>query len=279
MCKLFATIFVLNKIPVQTSNFKASTADLPINHDNIQILIYSISCVNIMRFNILLKHVIGKALPDSFTFRYFSRLPQFNTWLNTHVKNHDCPSFTVREDLYRHIYNNFLSRKQLTYFEMGVWYGAAIKTWTGLDENESSRYFGFDTFKGLPEVWEGLTANAEVGTFDVGGGIENVHIDDSRVALIEGLFQDTVPGFLKNENFDSTGVKILHIDSDLYSSALYCLTKFDHLMNAGDIIIFDELSSMDEFWALQDYEVSFRRSYKVLGHAGDYYQSVAIQLL
>lgn len=232
-----------------------------------------------MRFNIFLKHALGKVLPDSFTLRYFSRLPQFNTWLNKHIVNQDCPKFEAREELYKHIYETLLNNVQLTYFEMGVWYGAAIKTWTSLDGNSQSRYYGFDTFQGLPEVWEGLTANAEVGTFDVGGGIENVNIDDGRVTLIEGLFQDTVPGFLNKGLIETESTKILHIDSDLYSSALYCLTKFDHLMKSGDIIIFDELSSMDEFWALQDYATAFRRSYKVLGHAGDYYQSVAIRLL
>ncbi len=230
-----------------------------------------------MNLNFLLKKVLGKLLPDSFFLKYFSRLPEFNTWVKKQ-KLTEAPWFETREELYSHVYSSLLNGAQLTYFEMGVWYGAAIKSWNKLDENQESRYFGFDTFEGLPEVWEGLTASAEVGTFDVGGSIDNVKISDQRVTLIQGLFQDTVPGFLKNVYTPAPGKRVLHIDSDLYSSALFCLTKFDDIMVAGDVIIFDELSSMDEFRALQDYCVAYLREYRVLGHSGPYYQQVAIEL-
>ena len=230
-----------------------------------------------MQFNYFLKDWLGKILPDSFAFRYFSRLPEFNTWKKNHIKD-TTPSFEQREQLYEFLYKNKVNGEAINYFEMGVWFGAAIKSWNQLDSNPQSKYFGFDTFTGLPETWEGLTANAEPGTFNVGGSIENVKINDSRVELIEGLFQDTVPGFLSKTELDYQRTNIIHIDSDLYTSALYCLTKFDHIMKAGDIIIFDEFSSMDEFWALSDYCKSYRRSYQVLGHAGSYFQYLAIEL-
>lgn len=231
-----------------------------------------------MRKNILLKSVLSKILPNSFSLRYLARLPQFNAWLKDYV-DETCAEYAVREELYKHLYDKYIDGARIDYFEMGVWYGAAIKSWTKMDTNTESGYFGFDTFEGLPEVWEGLTANAEVGTFNVGGSIDNVKIDDPRVTLIPGLFQDTVPGFLKSNDLSKAAVRILHIDSDLYSSALFCLGKFDDIMQKNDIIIFDELSSMDEFWALTDYSLAFRRQYRVLGHAGDYYQCVAIQML
>ena len=231
-----------------------------------------------MNLNFLIKNFASKILPDAFFLKYFARLPEFNTWLKQHTVS-EKPSFSIREELYEHVYNNHLQERALAYFEMGVWYGAAIKTWCSLDSNKDSKYFGFDTFEGLPEVWEGLTANAEVGTFNVGGSIENVKISDPRVSLIQGLFQDTVPHFLEQNDLSSAGARVLHIDSDLYSSALFCLTAFDRILRSGDIIIFDELSSMDEFRALQDYSISYRRNYEVLGHAGEYYQHVAIKLI
>jgi hypothetical protein len=221
---------------------------------------------------------MGKILPNSFSLRYLSRLPQFNAWLKRYI-GEQCPKFSVREELYTHVYDKYIHGARLDYFEMGVWYGAAIKSWTQLDSNEDSSYYGFDTFEGLPEVWEGLTANAEVGTFNVGGSMDNVNIVDDRVTLIKGLFQDTVPGFLASTDLSQSDIRLLHIDSDLYSSALFCLSKFDHIIKQNDIIVFDELSSMDEFWALTDYATAFRREYKVLGHAGDYYQCVVIQML
>jgi hypothetical protein len=231
-----------------------------------------------MRPNFLLKSVLVKVLPNSFALRYLSRLPQFHAWLQEYV-GAQCPKFSLREDLYAYIYDTHIRDTRLEYFEMGVWYGAAIKSWTQLDSNEDSRYFGFDTFEGLPEVWEGLTANAKIGTFNVGGDIDNVNINDRRVTLIKGLFQDTVHGFLESTDFSESAMRVLHIDSDLYTSALFCLSKFDHILRKNDLVIFDELSSMDEFWALIDYSTAFRRDYKVLGHAGEYYQCVAIQML
>ncbi len=225
-----------------------------------------------------MKDLLAKLLPDSFAFRYFSRLPEFNTWKKKYLKD-STPKFEQREQLYEFLYQSKINGQALNYFEMGVWFGAAIKSWNQLDTNQNSNYFGFDTFSGLPETWEGLTANAEPGTFNVGGSIENVKIYDPRVKLIEGLFQDTVPDFLANTELDTSRINIIHIDSDLYSSALYCLTKFDQMMKSGDIVIFDEFSSMDEFWALSDYCKSYRRSYQVLAHAGSYYQCLAIELI
>jgi len=230
-----------------------------------------------MNFNNLLKKYLGKILPDSFFMRYFAHLPEFNTWLK---KNNlaDYSQFVSREELYEHIYNSKLDGVKLSYFEMGVWYGAGIKSWNKLDSNKNSKYYGFDTFEGLPEVWEGLTSSAEVGTFDVGGSIDNVKISDERVTLIQGLFQDTVPTFLAEQFKDTGDRRVLHIDCDLYSSTLFCLTKFDEIMTKGDIIIFDELSAMDEFRALQDYCVSYIREYKVIGYSGPFYDQVAIEL-
>lgn len=230
-----------------------------------------------MNLNFKLKHLLAKLLPNSFTVRYMARLPQFYAWQTKYITE-GTPKFSTRERLYAHIHENYIGTRPLNYFEMGVWYGAAIKFWNRLDKNRISRYFGFDTFKGLPEVWQGLTASAEAGTFDVGGSIDNVKIDDNRVTLIEGLFQDTVPHFLRSISSDEPRTNILHIDSDLYSSALFCLTAFDPIMKTGDIIIFDEFSSMDEFWALSDYEKAYRKNYVVIGYAGSYFQHVAIQL-
>ncbi len=230
-----------------------------------------------MNANFKVKSLLSKILPNSFSLRYFSRLPQFNAWLGEKVDS-SCPSFSKREELYRYIYDTHVNNRALSYFEMGVWYGAAIKAWCALDNSDQSQYFGFDTFEGLPEVWEGLTANAEIGTFNVGGSIDNVKIEDKRVELIQGLFQDTVPEFLHSHRFNEEHLRVLHIDSDLYSSALYCLTQFDGLMRKGDVVIFDELSSMDEFWALLDYSIAYRRDYHVIAHAGEYYQCVAIMM-
>jgi hypothetical protein len=227
-----------------------------------------------MRIRHCIKHCIAAILPDSFAFRYFAALPQFATWLKKNQQGQ--PVFANREELYEYLSEKVIGDIPINYFEMGVWYGNSMKKWNGLNKCGDSRFYGFDTFQGLPEEWIGLTNSAQKGTF-TSGGIGSVRINDARVKLIEGLFQDTVPDFIRTWKSNSF-LNVLHVDCDLYSSTLYSLASFNNLLRQGDIIIFDEFSSMDEFRALNDYSVAFRRNYKLIACAGDYYQTVAIML-
>jgi hypothetical protein len=58
------------------------------------------------------------------------------------------------------------------------------------------------------------------GAFDVGGAPPE--IDDSRIEWVVGYFQKTLPGFLKR--YSPANQLVVHIDCDLYSSTLCCLT-------------------------------------------------------
>jgi hypothetical protein len=68
------------------------------------------------------------------------------------------------------------------------------------------------------------------GHFDTGGRIPQTA--DSRVQFVVGTFQDTLPEFIAQ--FRPRNRIAVNIDCDLYSSALYCLTKLDPI--AGEII-------------------------------------------
>ena len=59
-----------------------------------------------------------------------------------------------------------------------------------LNTREQSRFFGFDSFEGLPEDW----GDVPRGMFAVEGRAP--HIDDARVQFVQGLFQETLYGFL-----------------------------------------------------------------------------------
>jgi O-methyltransferase len=64
---------------------------------------------------------------------------------------------------------------------------------------------------------------------------------------------------------------VLHIDSDLHSSAIYVLTRMDHLIRPGTIIIFDEFASaLHEFRALDDYCRAYRRNVTPLVMTSDF---------
>jgi hypothetical protein len=61
-------------------------------------------------------------------------------------------------------------------------------------------------------------------------------IDDKRVKFYQGLFQQTLPGFLTE--LDNSRRNIIMMDADLYSATLYVLTSLAPFLKKDDIIFF-----------------------------------------
>ena len=93
------------------------------------------------------------------------------------------------------------------------------------------KIFGFDSFEGLPEDWEGTVCKA--GFFTNGGNIPDIQ----SVKFYKGWFDSTVPQYV-NENKDD--ISVLHIDCDLYSSTRTVMYALNEFIKAGTIICFDE---------------------------------------
>ena len=131
-------------------------------------------------------------------------------------------------------------------------------SWLTINKHEESRFFGFDSFEGLPEDW--IDAK---GSYSTSGNIPD--IDDERVTFVKGLFQDTVDQF--SLEFNPKNRLVLHMDADLYSSTLYVLMNIDRHIKPGTVIFFDEFTSRsftDEFAALQDYCTACYREYAIV---------------
>jgi len=113
--------------------------------------------------------------------------------------------------------------------EFGVFKGSTVAQ---LRDNFSSDtpVYGFDTFTGLPEDWEGT--DVKKGDFNLEGNIPNV----PGVKFYKGIFTDTIPEYLKV----AKPLKVLHIDCDLYSSTQDILYSLNHLILPGTVICFDE---------------------------------------
>jgi hypothetical protein len=140
--------------------------------------------------------------------------------------------------------------------------------WSSLSKHPQSRFFGFDSFSGLPEDWGRCPADR----FDVNGQLPDV--EDLRVTFIPGWFQDTLPHFLTT--FRPQGRLVINNDSDLYSSTLYCLTKLDPFLVSGSILIFDEyFSALHEFRAFDDYLNAYKRTMKPIALVNDVHGRVA----
>jgi hypothetical protein len=140
-----------------------------------------------------------------------------------------------------------MKKEIITYLEFGVASGGSLKWWVGKNINPKSRFVGFDTFSGLPEDW----GNIPKGTFSTGGAVPD--ICDERLSYEKGLFQKTLPDFLKA--LDPSGARtVIHIDCDLYSAALFVLITISPVLKEGDILIFDEFADvMNEYRAFLDF--------------------------
>lgn len=220
------------------------------------------------KLHILLRDAILPFIPDSPRLRYFLALAKLRAWKK---RTRGVPKFHDRNQLYDFVYQCIKS--PIDYLEFGVWKGASLKYWLDLIQDQSCRFFGFDTFTGLPEKFECLAMTLDKYTFNMNGELPNIH--DPRVCFIKGLFQATLSDFLKN--FKPQSQLILHLDADIYSAGLFVLTQFDSFIKSGTIIIFDDfLSVTHDFRALEDYCSAYLRSYTVLGMTGGLHQ-VAIR--
>ncbi len=164
-----------------------------------------------------------------------------------------------------------LFQNPIDYFEFGVAGGYSFKWWLERNQHPDSRFFGFDTFEGLPEKW---------GAFAQGSmayGLETLNISDNRATFYKGLFQDSLLPFLETYNGDLK--KIIHIDSDLFSSALFVMTQLYKVLKPGDILLFDEFAvPQHEFLAFKIFTESHYIKYEVIGAANNYL-FVAVKIL
>ncbi|HNP84252.1 MAG TPA: class I SAM-dependent methyltransferase [Nitrospira sp.] len=218
------------------------------------------------------KKAVLEILPDSGWLRSLTYRPMFETWCRCYLGTH--PVFSERTEMYNFINAVIISNKPICYLEFGVYKGESIKHFAQLNSDQDSEFIGFDTFTGLPEDWVEFSRKVGAKTFDAGG--ECPKFDDRRVSFMKGLFQDTLPIFLKE--YKSNFQLVIHNDSDLYSATLYVLTRANDIITPGTVIIFDEFYSvMHEHRALQDYCSAYIRNYEVIA-ATEGYKQIAIRM-
>lgn len=165
-----------------------------------------------------------------------------------------------------------LNTQPVTYLEFGVSTGASFKWWLKQNTDENSRFFGFDTFEGLPENWGGFYKKG-----DMISGIPQ--IDDARGEFIKGLFQETLNPFIEKhaELLRSNRQKIIHMDADLYSATAFALSQIAPFLKAGDVVLFDEFSvPMHEFKAYSEFVANFSVKLKPVASVNNFYQTAFV---
>ena len=143
------------------------------------------------------------------------------------------PKFDNREKLWKDVFNKF-HNKPVTVLEFGVYQGCSIQKFAKLNLDPRSKFYGFDSFEGLPEDW---TDSRKKGAFNIEGNLPK--IDDKRISFVKGWFQNTLSNFLQNTNF--SGEIFVHYDADIFSATLYAMLKLDKF-KLPYYAVFDEFS-------------------------------------
>lgn len=181
--------------------------------------------------------------------------PSFIAFAEQHA---DLLTVSDKLQLHAYLHSQFIGQSPIDYLEFGVFRGESIRRWSEMNTSPDSRFFGFDSFQGLPEQWQ---VSSPRGHFSTDGVLPS--IDDPRVHFVKGWFQDTVPQFVRE--YTPKNRMVMHNDSDLYSSTLLCLTQFNNAIQPGTILIFDEFGDLlHEFRAFMDYIHAYGRRYKAL---------------
>jgi O-methyltransferase len=197
-------------------------------------------------------------------------LTKFSAWANKNRKiaYNDFPSkwnYKKRYELYKWVLEKEdLLDSSINYLEFGVADGYSFRWFLKQNTNPESRFYGFDTFSGLPE---------DFGTYKKGAfNTDNKppEIPDLRIKFYQGLFQQTVPHFLLELNNDKRN--IIMLDADLFSATLYVLTSIAPFLKKDDIIFFDEFAvPTHEFKAFYDFGQSYYVNLKLIATANNYY--------
>jgi O-methyltransferase len=194
---------------------------------------------------------------------------KLSKWAHAHKKIdfNDFPSkwdYTKRYGLYNYVIEKEGLDSAINYLEFGVANGESFNWWMTKNVSVNSRFYGFDTFTGLPEDF----GPYKKGTFNTNNDIPK--IKDERGQFFQGLFQQTLPGFL--QTFDNQKKTVLMLDADLYTATLFTLTSLAPYLKEGDIIFFDEfVVPTHEFMAYQQFIDAYYFDLELIGAANNYY--------
>lgn len=186
------------------------------------------------------------------------------------------PNFDTDYDLH-----DWVARTQLdpflvakgTLLEFGVATGRTLNHFARLLPNKT--VYGFDGFAGLPEDW---TSRMRKGFF----ARRSLPAVRKNCELWVGWFNETLPGFVKDVQ-QNQPIALLHIDSDLYSSAVTVLNELKKNIVPGTVIVFDEYINypgweLDEFKAWQEFVKANKIKYEYIGRVSKH-QKVAVRVL
>lgn len=151
------------------------------------------------------------------------------------------------------------------YMEFGV---AAGRTVNYIADRTPHTVHGFDSFQGLPEDWR---TGFPKGKF----AQQQVPAVRANVELHVGLFEDTLPAFLRQRD---DAVAFVHIDCCLYASTKTVLEALASRIVPGTIVVFGQYFNhptwrTDEWLAFQEFVAQRSISYDYIGYVPTHQQA------
>jgi O-methyltransferase len=114
---------------------------------------------------------------------------------------------------------------------------------------EQMRFFGFDSFEGLPKTAEIDVTDGQEKWLGEGGFSASLAevtslmprkaIDNGRIRLVKGWFDQALTPELKKTH-EIKAASIVHIDCDFYESTVPALEFVTDLLQNGSVLIFDD---------------------------------------
>lgn len=138
------------------------------------------------------------------------------------------------------------------YYEFGVFQGRSLATAHKIHrqlEQRPRHFYAFDSFAGLPaftnedempdyEVFhEGQFATSEE---QVAANLANNGVDIAKVTLVAGFYEDSLKRSDTASIVGDSKAALVHVDCDLYSSTVPCLTFVQDRLVDGAILMFDD---------------------------------------
>jgi len=149
----------------------------------------------------------------------------------------------------------FINKDYKFVAEFGVWQGRTIKI-VRETLDDSFKIFGFDSFEGMPDHTTTLKNVTSVHSNGYGAKVyqnmfdRDVVIDPGvfstnkqtpdvqNVEWVVGYFDDTLPGFVKNNPPEPAA--LLHIDCDHYESTKTVFKYMTPYITKDTVLVFDE---------------------------------------
>lgn len=122
------------------------------------------------------------------------------------------------------------------FLEFGVYKGKSLRFFA--QHRPECVFYGFDSFNGLPYDWTG--SPSPKGYYSLDENEKNITNDIKNIVIVEGMFEITLPEFIKTNLSKQENISFLHMDANLYEPTVFVLKSLSPYLRNGSVIVFDD---------------------------------------